>query len=142
MPILSVEARNRSLDNDYGPDRGPNAPDAHQVILYIGDPRLGGLEVSSVGTGYVRPVLDSDTAWDPAADGSKANTGGITWADSTDSWGVITHWGLADDDDPTVVWDTGQFAVPIDATTPGGTFVLGAGALTIFYTDNLDPGSI
>lgn len=140
MPILSVSRRNRSLDNDYGPTRGPNAADAHHVILYDGDPRTGGVELS--GGGYARPVLDSDTDWEPAADGAKTTATGITWPTATTSWGVATYWGLAEDADPDEVWDIGRFVVPIDVTAPGGTVVLEAGALTVFYTDNLDPGSL
>ena len=63
MPIRDQSAQERSLDNDYGATRGPNAPASFQVAFFSDD---GDTEIT--GGGYARATLDNDD-WNAAADG-------------------------------------------------------------------------
>lgn len=131
MPIRDQAAQERSLDNDYGPTRGPNAPDAHEVALFMGDPDLGGLEVA--GGGYARAALDSDD-WLLAADGAKVSPT-VTFPDTTDEWpGTVTHAALYDPVEG-LWWDSVPLEEPLDVTGPGDSPQV---VLSIFYDTNLD----
>lgn len=128
MPIRDQSAQERSLDNDYGATRGPNAPDSFEVAFFSDD---GDTEIA--GGGYVRATLDNDD-WLPAADGVKASLP-IAFADSTDEWAdTVTHAGLYD---PVAAqwWDVVPLDEPLDVTGAGdGPIVI----LSIFYDNNLD----
>jgi hypothetical protein len=69
-----------------------------QPTIYIGastaDPTddASGLAEPS-GNGYARKA---HSTWDTAASGATENTGAITFAVSTGSWGTITHWAAFD----------------------------------------------
>lgn len=129
MPIRDVAAMNKSLDNDYGTTRGPNAPLSHALALYVGDPVVDGVEVS--GGGYARvTILPAD--WAAATDGEKSLTAPAEFAAPTDTWGdTITHWALVGADG--LVWDTGTLTEPLDVTSAAlrGPLV----SVTVFYDD-------
>jgi hypothetical protein len=125
MPLASVAAQNASLDNDYGTTRGPNAPGAHELALFNGDPVNGGTELT--GFGYARAsVLPAD--WIAADDGAKSAT--VTFAAPTAAWLTATHWLLIDAADSTTFWESAAFDEALEVT--------GAGAgpevtVTVFY---------
>lgn len=124
MPIRDIVAQNRSLDNDYGTTRGPNAPDDFEVALFDINPASGGVEIT--GPGYARAALDSDD-WLPADEGVKRVT--VAFPDSTDTWSQATYWGLYD---PVVGlwWDCAPLVLPLNVTGAGtGPTV----ALSVFY---------
>jgi hypothetical protein len=126
MPLASVAAQNASLDNDYGTTRGPNAPDAHELALFNGDPRFGGTELS--GNGYDRtPVLPAD--WDPAEDGAKSAT--VTPADATGEWQSATHWLLI----ATATGDWWETAALDQATSVTAAGPVTPVTVTAFYGD-------
>ena len=128
MPLASVTAQNASLDNDYGVTRGPNAPDAHELALFTGDPMLGGVEIS--GGGYVRAPVPP-AAWGTAVGGAKSAT--VTFADTTSDWLTnVTHWLLLDAADSTTRWDSASFAEAGQITDMGDGPVV---TVTIFYPD-------
>jgi hypothetical protein len=58
---VSPAARAKSLANDFGPTRGPNAPDGFYIILLDDNPEFDGEELDS-GTcpGYARTAVDND----------------------------------------------------------------------------------
>lgn len=91
MPIRDIAAQNRSLDNDYGTTRGPNAPSSFQVALFESNPALGGIEIT--GPGYARVTLSSNS-FAAAVDGVK--TAQVTFPDATGAWTQATYWGLYD----------------------------------------------
>jgi hypothetical protein len=114
MSLVSIDAQNASLDNDYGASTGPAAAAAHQVALFVGDPLAGGTELTSDG-GYVRPVVTNNgTNWPGATSGATTSVT-IAFDASTDAWsGIPTHWLLYDDADGTTAWDSGE----LDPTAP------------------------
>lgn len=140
MPILDAAARLRSLQDDYGPTRGPNAPDSYTVELWVGDPSLAGsyqmpatttLEDSTVvANGYAAPTVLSDNfAPDELGIGVR-----VQFPDATEEWpDTATHWLLRD----TVTgegWDYALLATPLDVTAPGpGPAV----DVTVFYDDDI-----
>ena len=131
MPIRDVAAMNRSLDNDYGTTRGPNAPASHNLRLYAGDPITDGVEAS--GGGYAAQNI-APADWLPAADGEKSLAAVVEFPVPTGSWGpTITHWALTGVGDGGLMWDTGILADPLDVTGPGerGPLV----RVTVFYDD-------
>lgn len=106
--LQSIEARNASLDNDYGTTRGSNAADSHEVALYA-----DGVELS--GNGYARAeILPAD--W-PAADGGQKSAE-ATFPNPTGAWDPADSWALID---PVTgyVWDAGQLANPVEITAAG-----------------------
>lgn len=137
MPIRDQAAQERSLDNDYGVTRGPNSPDSFEVVLFVGDPDLGGTEVpASVegeGTGYARATLDND-AWLTAVAGVKESQP-IAFADALAEWpDTVTHAALYDPIGG-AWWDCVPLAEPLDVTGPGEITPL---VFSIFYDTNLD----
>jgi hypothetical protein len=131
MPIRDIAAMNRSLDNDYGSTRGPNAPDSHFVSLWVDDPMLGGEECD--GPGYARVELDQDTGWQAADDGYKDLVTGVQFAAPSGAWPQCTHWALMDDTDPDQMWDCGPLTSPlnISSSSPTGPLV----TFAIYYDD-------
>jgi hypothetical protein len=130
---MDIEAMNRSLANDYGPARGPNADSTHLLHLWVGDFRLDGVEV--VGGSYAPVQIDAGD-W-AAPDGGGISTGvALTYPVPSVGWGVITHWRLSGLNDG-LWWDGGRFSAPLDVTAPGGTLTLDVGAVTVFYADRL-----
>lgn len=127
MPIRDIAAQNLSLDNDYGVTRGPNAPDSHQVALFVTNPALGGVEVS--GPGYARVTLNSD-GWAAAVDGAKTVT--VTFPNPTGAWTQATYWGLYD---PVGAdwWDCAPLASALNVTGASSGPVI---VLAVYY-DNL-----
>lgn len=137
MPIRDQAAQERSLDNDYGPTRGPNSPDSFEVAFFVGDPLVDGTEVPThvdgIPTGYARAVHDNDD-WELAAGGVKP-TLPITFADALTEWPeTVTHAALFD---PVAGewWDTVELEEPLDVTGPG---TIPPFVLPVFYDNNLD----
>lgn len=101
MPLLSVDAMNASLDNDYGTTRGPNAADSHELMLLDESPEFDGVEIT--GGGYARPAVAPED-WDAADGGSKGVF--VQFADATGAWSApAKYWALVDAADHTTVWD-------------------------------------
>lgn len=135
MPIRDTAAMNRSLDNDYGTTRGPNAADSHLLALWDGDPMLdvsegGGVEV--VGGGYARvTVLPAD--WLPAVDGRKALAAPKQFPTVTAEWPEgAEYWALIDGGDGVTMWDCGPLTEALEVTGPGpGPLV----TVAVYYDD-------
>lgn len=105
MAVVSVEAQNASLDNDYGTTRGPNAADSHECLLLDED----GIEL--VGNGYTRPtVLPAD--W-PNADGGE-KTVVLEFGTPTGVWVKAVTWQLLGDDGN--LWDSVPIVPPLEVT--------------------------
>lgn len=129
MPIRDVAAMNRSLDNDYGTARGPNAADSHTLHLFFGDPMEDGVEIT--GNGYASvTVLPAD--WSPAVDGMKSLTTPAEFPAPTGEWlDSPTHWALFGDDG--AWWDCAPLTEPLDVT--GASSVGPLVDVTIFFDD-------
>lgn len=139
MPLRDQAAQEASLDNDYGPTRGPNSPDAFEVALFAGDPDIDGVEVPAENvddepTGYIRVTLDNDD-WLPATGGVKESQP-VSWPPAEGEWPeTVTHFALRD---PVTGawWDAAPLEEPLDITSASDTGpVL---VLAIFYDNNLD----
>lgn len=147
MPIRDQGAMERSLDNDYGPTRGPNAPDMLRIHLFSGDPTGDGIEVpdtsevddgvggtTTVPNGYA-PALMSNDDWDPSTGGIKYSSPDPVFPAPTEEWNVtVTHWA-AEDPDTGLWWDSAPLTAPLDITGPGTPIAV---KLAVFYDDNLD----
>lgn len=135
MPIRDIAAMNRSLDNDYGPTRGPNAAASHLLALFDGDPMVdvaegGGEEVS--GNGYAR-VSIAPADWSPAANGYKPMASPKVFPDTTAEWpNGASYWALIDGGDGVTMWDCGPLAEPLEITGPGPGPVV---SISVFYDD-------
>jgi hypothetical protein len=131
MTLLSTAAQNASLDNDYGASAGVNAPGAHQVALFNGDPLLGGAELTSTG-GYARvTVTNNGTNWPAASAGAKTSAA-VTFAASTAAWSdTATHFVLYDDADGTTAWDSGVLDTELSVDAAGTVVET---SLTVFYS--------
>lgn len=137
MPLRDLAAQEASLDNDYGPTRGPHSPDVFEVALFAGDPAVDGVEVpvdvDGELTGY-EPAAMSNDAWNPAEDGVKTSHE-IQFADPLTEWPeTVTHAALRDPATG-VVWDVVELEEPLDVTGPG---VIPPVVLPIFYDNTLD----
>jgi hypothetical protein len=137
VPIRDQAAQERSLDNDYGPTRGPNSPDTLEVAFFAGDPLLDGVEVPAdvdgVPTGYAPAVHDNDD-WEPAADGIK-QTLPIIFPDALTEWPETVTHAMFRDPVTGECWDTVELEEPLDVTGPG---TIPPVVLPIFYDNNLD----
>lgn len=136
MPMRDEAARNASLDNDYGPTAGPNAPaGGHDLALFVGDPMTIGVEVS--GPGYAR-VNVPPGKWLPAFGGMKRTDGPVLFPAAMDEWdGIVTHLGLfwAGTE---VLGDTVPLAEPVAITGAGpGPEV----NVSIYYNDDATGGT-
>lgn len=132
MPIRDQAAQELSLDNDYGPTRGPNAPDNLIVHLFGGDPDGDGVEVT--GGGYAPATMSNDD-WALAADGIKSTDPSPIFPAPTGEWDITaTHWAL-EDADTGLWWDSAPLSTPLDVTGAGGSFAV---KLSVFYDNNLD----
>jgi hypothetical protein len=136
MPIISTEAMNASLANDYGPTRGAQAADNLELGILTGDPRFGGVEFDSAG-GYTRLPVDQDTDWATPADGKI--TALLQFPDSTDAWTVAgdvaqgTWWQLYDADTGDA-WDGDALDEAIVVTDAGSFAVM---PVTVYHPDAL-----
>lgn len=119
MPIRDDAAANASLDNDYGSTKGPNAPAAHELTLFNGDPSAGGSEVTDAPR---VTVANDGTNW-PTAASNRQKVGIAHTFGGTATYALEgTHWALIDAADGTTMWDTGELAEivtePTDTVTP------------------------
>jgi hypothetical protein len=128
----------RSLDNDYGTTRGPNAPSSHKLALFVGDPMVpltdgGGVECDSVNhPGYGR-VTVSPGDWLAAVDGRKDLAAPKQLPATTGEWDPEpTHWGLFDGDDNTTLWDCGPLTEPLQVTGAGSGPLV---SVRVYYDD-------
>lgn len=127
MPLLSVEAMNESLDNDY-------AVNDHELVLFFEDPSLAAdpLDVELVSTGGYARVTIAASDWAAAANGQKTTTDWVQFPSTTAEWPeAATYFGLWDTVES--IWrDFGPFASPLEVTG------VGAGPLvspSVFYDD-------
>lgn len=127
MPILDDAARNKSLANDYGPTRGPNAAASHTVELWDGDPSLdGSAQITGGGYAASAPVAPGD--WS-APDGGQIQAT-PTFPSPTGAWSTATHFVLRGSDG--LGWDYGVLAEPLYVTGAGGPPEV---TVTVFYND-------
>ena len=136
MPIKDVAAMNRSLDNDYGTTRGPNAADSHELALFDNDPTIDGVELDDADCpGYARAdVAPAD--WAASAGGSKSTTDPVPFDDPTDAWDTQAKWwALIDGDDHTTVWDCAALSEALSITEAGGDLSIQP---TVFYANTVD----
>lgn len=91
------------------------------------DDNVGGVEVSTIGTGYIRQVAN---AWTPSAEGLIANESGIAFSEATALWGIITAFGIFDAvvDGNLLAW--GNMTITKNVTL-GDVVEFGAGAITV-----------
>lgn len=127
---MDIAAMNVLLDAAYGTTRAAGCPASHELALYFGDPRDGGVEIT--GGGYARvTVLAAD--WLAAADGAKS-TNWLTMAAVTGEWSSeATHWGLLDG---VTLYDSGPLATPLVVTTAGDGPLVRA---TVRFADSIVP---
>lgn len=139
MPIRDTSAMNRSLDNDYGSTRGPNAADSHLLALFDGNPMLsvddgGGVEITNADNpGYARVTVDQDTDWLPAENGMKSLVSPKQLPATTGQWlDSPSHWALLDGADDSVMWDCGPLSEPLEVTGAGAGPLI---TFSVFYDD-------
>ena len=137
MPIRDEAAMNRSLDNDYGDDHGPNSPASFLVALFVGDPMIaaidgGGVEANSTDQpGYARVAI-SHSDFPAAADGLK--TLQVAFPATTGEWSPsVTHWAILDAS-TLDMWDTGELSEEFDVTGAGPSPVV---ECDIYYGNNV-----
>lgn len=149
MPIRDQGAMELSLDNDYGPTRGPNSPDNFTVHLFAGDPTTpDGVELSdesevddgvggtmTVPNGYAPAAMSNDD-WAPADGGIKLSDPNPVFDAPLEEWETATHWAIKD---PVtgLWWDSAPLTAELDVTGPGSPVAV---QLAVFYDDNLDDG--
>jgi hypothetical protein len=152
VPIRDTAAMNRSLDNDYGATHGANSPASFQVALFIGDPMTDGVEVANttevddglggtifVPNGYARVTIANDASWAAAADGEKSTAVAVQFPTALAEYpGDPDHWALFDAANPTQMWDNAALVEELTVTAAGAGPLLGVGALTVFYDDNVE----
>ena len=130
MPLLDPAAMARSLDNDYGTTRGPNAAASHQLVLFFGDPQSAGVELTEAGRATILPAdwLASDV------DGRKATAALVQMPDAAAAY-LATHFALYGADG--FWWDCAELSEPLDVTETGpGPQVL----VELFYDDSTQEG--
>lgn len=125
--LISVEAQNASLGNDYGPNKGASAPTALQVALWDGDPRESGTaELPSTG-GYARVtgIPNDGTTWPDAPTGGAITSAPIDFGTSTDEWPIDAKWWVIfDDADGTTAWDANPITGDGLSVSTAGTPVM------------------
>lgn len=126
MPILDDAAANASLANDFGPTRGANAPDSHEVELWDGDPTIDGSAELS-GNGYA-PATVLPAAWSTPA--GRAISALATFGTPSGPWDESTHYVLRGDDGN--LWDFGAWAESLQVTEAGDP---PTAAVEVFYRD-------
>lgn len=85
---------NKILDHIFG--KGSYTPPTIYVGLSTADPTDDGSGLAEPsGNGYAR-TQTSASDWNAASNGSLDNASDITFAQSTGSWGTITHFALFD----------------------------------------------
>lgn len=129
---LSPAARLKSLSNDYGPTRGPNAPDNWLAHLYDDNPAVDGVELDT-GTcpGYAAIAFANG---DFAATDDNQVQATVTVGDATGAWTKSARWVVLEDaDNPGEFWDY----VPINEllATAAGPFD-GPLEITVNYVDD------
>lgn len=130
MPLLDPAAMARSLDNDYGTTRGPNAAASHELVLFFGDPQSDGVEITEAGRATILPADWAAST----ADGIKATVDLVQMPDATGDY-LATHFALYGADG--FWWDSAELAEPLDVTETGpGPQVL----VELFYDDSTQEG--
>lgn len=102
MPFYDDAAADAALDAMWGANHGSTMPATFQVGLLTGDPRDGGIELTSAG-GYARLTCTNGASfWGDAAGGTKTSvpvqlvnaTG--AYNDDADWWGIWVSGALFD----------------------------------------------
>jgi hypothetical protein len=92
MPLGSAVAKNAALDACYGASRSTVWPATLYAALYNGDPRSGGVELTSSG-GYARVAYSNNgTNFGAASGGAKTNLTDIVWPTSTAAYSATATW--------------------------------------------------
>ena len=112
---------------DHILDTGSYTAPTIYVALFIGDPDGAGSEVS--GGSYARIA---HSAWDAASSKASENTGVITFATSTATWGgTIDYFALYDAATSGNMLGTGSLSTSRTVTAAGITLSFADGALDI-----------
>lgn len=133
---LSQTARAKSLANDFGPTRGPNAADSFIAHLYDDHPEFGGVELDTTSCpGYVAPTIDND---DFAADGDGGMSVVVELADATAAWTKVGRWVVLEN---AAVADEFWDYVQVDAVTvsAAGPFPEDLEITVLYADDSTDP---
>lgn len=104
MP-LDIAAQVASLKNDYGANKGPNAPASFSVDLYTDNPLAGGVVMPSI-----TDTVDVDGDPTTVANGYAAavvNNDGATFPSPDPVTGVLTS--------ALITWPASNFAYPVEA---------------------------
>lgn len=139
MPIRDIVAMNRSLDNDYGTTRGPNAPAGHLLALFVSDPMLsvengGNIECSAAShPGYARVSVAPEN-WLPAANGRKDLAAPKQFPATTGEWDPEPEYWALYDSAGAVMWDCGPLSDPLQVTGAGSGPLV---SVSVFYDDAL-----
>ena len=116
MPVDSTAARNAFLLNSLGPNRGPATPATLEVAMFMGDPNLDGVEVTTAGA--ARVTWDSDD-WEVASDEEIQTTADVVFPDPTDEYpDTVTHWAAFKTGE-TDHWLSNVLSEGIDVTSAG-----------------------
>jgi hypothetical protein len=127
---MDIAAMNALLDAGYGTTAAAGIPTSHDLALFYGDPKFGGVEIT--GGGYAR-VTVADSDWLAAANGEKS-TRFMEFPATTDEWSSeATHWALFDGAD---LWDSGPLAEPLDVTGVGSGPLV---RVTVRFADSIIP---
>ena len=114
---MDIAAMNSHLEASYGPARAAARPSTHELALFYGDPRDGGVEIT--GGGYARVTVDGDSDWGAAADG-EMSTVWLTLPATTGEYdSEATHWALIYDSSGDVLDDAGPLETPLVVTGVG-----------------------
>lgn len=137
--LRDIAAQNASLDNDYGPTRGPHTPDELEVALL--ETRDVATELSATtdvegvptGNGYARPTHSSDD-WLAAADGVKTTSVPLNFGTPTLAW-QTARWAALIEPVTGVVWDVVKLVEPVTVTGAGSPVL---GPISVAYTGDFE----
>lgn len=141
MPLASVAAMRKSLDNDYGSDHGPNSPTSFELALFTGDPTIdpgdgGGVELNSTDCpGYARVAI-AHADFEPATvDAVKDLTDLAQFPNATGPWDLTARYFVYFDATTDDMWEFGELDEEIEITVAG---VGPAIATPIYYAEAVE----
>lgn len=129
---VSPSARAKSLANDFGPTRGPNAPDGFLIILLDDNPEFDGVELDSTSCpGYARAAVNNDDFEVVSGVGMRVLK---TLASPTGAWTKIARYAaLLNASDTSEMWD--YTAINPIRVREAGPFE-SALSFTVYYSDD------
>ena len=129
----STNAKTKSLQNDFGDNKGAMAPATWYIAIFDGDPTAGGTELTGTGGVARKSVANTTAKWTVSA-GQASNAASESHAASTGAWAADgTYAALMSASSGGDLWDVLPLTDPLIVAGAGVVITWDIGDYTVEY---------